>query len=96
MNIVCIAAGLTILMMNPFLQGAIKPVSYSTTFSSVDGVQDYNGLIVQPVTTVLSGNESVVDIILEVPFRRLLDVTVLAYDCKEHPLTDAIELGNVI
>ena len=82
-------------MMSPFVQGAIKPLSYSTTFNSIDGVQDYDELTL-PVAAIPSGNESSVDIILEVPFRRVLDVKVIAYDCKEHPLTKEIELGNVI
>ena len=64
------------------------------TFNSIDGVEDDDGLMM-PVVAAPSGNESSVDIILEVPFRRVLEVTVFAYDCNEHPLTDAIELGNV-
>ena len=63
--------------------------------NSIDDIQDYDGLSV-PVAVTSSGNDSSVDIILEVPFRRVLDATVLAYDCKEHPLTDAIELGKII
>ena len=48
------------------------------------------------MVAIPSENESSVDIVLEVPFRRVLDVKVLAYDCQEHPLTKTIELGNNI
>ena len=63
--------------------------------TSIDGVQNYDGLTL-PVVAIPSENESSIDIILEVPFRRVLDVKVLAYDCQEHSLTKMIELGNNI
>ena len=81
--------------MYVYLQGAIKPASYSAMLASIDGVRDYDGLTL-PVVAIPSENESSIDIVLEVPARRVLDVKVLAYDCREHPLTKTIELGNNI
>ena len=73
----------------------MKPAVYSIIFNSIDDVQDRTVLLA-PVTLISSGNDSIVDIVLEVPFRRVFEVTVLAYDCKDHSLTDATELGKII
>ena len=85
----------SISMRSPFLQGAIKPLSYSTTFNSIDGVEDYDGLTL-PIADIPAWSETSVNITCKVPFRRVLEVKVLAYDCKEHPLTKAIELGKIL
>ena len=46
-------------------------------------------------TTVSKNENSVVMLEVLLPLRRLLNYTVLAYGCDEHPVMEATELSNV-
>ena len=60
---------------------------------SLDDLMDYDGF------SVFTGNqtEGLSSVILEIsplPIRRLLNVTVFAHYCGNHPLTPKIEVGR--
>jgi hypothetical protein len=55
----------------------------------------YDGLTLPVTATTWSRNKGLVNINLELPFRRIWSVTVQANDCQEHILAEEIELGRL-
>ena len=47
-----------------------------------------------PTTVAAVRNDTSVSLTVSLPYRRLWNYTVLAYDCEEHPLLETNELSN--
>ena len=62
-------------------------------FNSLDGVKTHDSLTEASIVTNGEDSESVVLEIVSLPFRRLWNITVYAYDCEHQPLMDEMELG---
>ena len=67
------------------------PASYLVTLQALDGLDENKASIV--MTNVQSTN--VVLELASVAFRRLWNVTIFAYNCKEHQIIESFELGLI-
>ena len=75
------------------LQGAIRPVSYSIYLDPLDDLNVYTHDEFLDVTAFSYEETAIVLKVAPLPFRRLWNVTVFAYDCDNHPLMEEMELG---
>ena len=75
------------------LQGAIRPASYSLYLDSLDDLNIYTHDEFLDVTAFSYEETAIVLKVAPLPFRRLWNVTVFAYDCDNHPLMEGMELG---
>ena len=74
--------------MSFVLQKDIQPVSYTIILKALDGLWEHDGLLVPAVY-----GDNVLDL-AQLPFRRRWNVTIFAYNCKEHQITESFELGK--
>ena len=70
------------------------PMKYSMSISSSDEVEDRQMFLLEDVIAVI--NRTVLEANLTLPSKRLWDVTLLAYGCPKHRVTDAIKLSKIL
>ena len=77
------------------LQNETYPASYSAILMAVDGLDEYDTISRLALRITDRQNADIVLKLSPLPFRRIWNVTVFAYNCKEHQLTESFELGQM-